>query len=68
MTQNEFNLNQELEKQRLLMVDLPSLIQKILHLSMIPLPLNNLVVNKTVEEIKKITNAECENALSYLKN
>lgn len=63
-----FQKEQELERQKLIMVELPNLIQRILHLSMIPLPANKEIVKININEIKKITNAECNSALEYLKN
>lgn len=57
----------ELEAQKLMMVELPNLIQRILHLSMIPYPASKEFVKMSIEEIKKITNAECKSALSYFK-
>lgn len=68
MKYNDFQKQQECERQKLIMVDLPILLQKILHLSMIPLPINREILNLNITEIKKITNAECNNALSYLEN
>lgn len=63
-----FQKEQELERQKLIMVELPNLIQRILHLSMIPFPANKEIVKRNINEIKKITNAECNSALEYLKN
>ena len=57
----------EIEKEKLLYVELPNLIQRIIHLSMIPLPASKEIVELYIEDIKKITNTECESALSYLK-
>lgn len=67
-TIDDFSKKNNLELQKLLMVELPNLINRILHLSMIPLPASETIVNAYIEDIKKITNAECESALSYLKN
>lgn len=67
MEENNFQQKQELERQKLIMVELPSLIQRILHLSMIPFPISEEVVRFNISEIKKITNAECEATLSYLE-
>lgn len=58
----------ELEREKLLYVELPNLIQRIIHLSIIPLPASKEAVELEINEIKKITNAECESALSYLSN
>lgn len=54
------------EQERLLMVELPNLIHRILHLDM-QLPISKDIVINNIGQIKKITNAECESALSYLK-
>lgn len=59
---------EEIERQRLIMVELPNLIHRIIHLSMLPLPINSIMVEKDIEQIKKITNTECESALNYLNN
>ena len=53
------------EQERLLMVELPNLIHRILHLNM-QLPISKDILICNIEQIKKITNAECESALSYL--
>nr|DAV87186.1 MAG TPA: hypothetical protein [Caudoviricetes sp.] len=67
MEKNNFQQKQELERQKLIMVELPNLIQRILHLSMIPCPISEEIVKLNISEIKKITNAECEATLSYLE-
>lgn len=67
MSYNEFQQEQEFERQKLLLVELPNVLQRILHLSMIPLPNNKEAIKKSVEDIKKITNTECESALSYFE-
>ena len=54
------------EQERLLMVELPNLIHRILHLDM-QLPISQDILTNNIEQIKKITNAECKSALSYLK-
>lgn len=67
MTHNDFQKEQEYERQKLMLVELPNVIQRILRLSMIPYPTNKDLVKLSIDEIKKITNVECENALSYFK-
>ena len=46
---------------------LPLLIRQIILDSTLPLPTIRAFVENEIEEIKKITNAECESALEYLK-
>ncbi len=46
---------------------LPLLIRQIILDSTLPLPTIRSFVENEIEEIKKITNAECESALEYLK-
>lgn len=55
------------EQEKLLMVELPNLIHRILHLNM-QIPISKDILMCDIEQIKKITNAECKSALSYLKN
>jgi len=55
----------EAERQKLVAVELPNLIHRILHLTMIPYPLDKRFTELEIEEIKKITNAECKSALEY---
>lgn len=68
MKENEFINEKELERQQLLLVELPSVIQRILNLSMIPLPKSKRIVELSIEQVKKITNAECESALAKFKD
>ena len=56
----------DLERQRLLYVELPTILHKILCLSKIPLPANKDLVENDIDQIKKITNAECESALASI--
>lgn len=58
----------EIERERDLYFELPLLINKIILNSTLPLPLNKEDVLREIEEIKKITNAECESTLAYLKD
>lgn len=56
-----------IERETLLYVELPSLVNRILHLSLLPLPTNKEQLEKEVEEVKKITNTECKSVLSYFE-
>ena len=56
-----------IERETLLYVELPSLVNRILHLSLLPLPTNKELLEKEVEEVKKITNTECKSVLSYFE-
>ena len=67
MTYSGFQNVQELERQRLITVELPNLINRILHISMIPYPIEKEDVEMSIKDIIKITNAECKLALEYLK-
>lgn len=67
MERDNFQQKQELERQKLIMVELPNLIQRILHLAMIPLPSEKETIKMVVRDIKKITNTECETALGYFE-
>lgn len=58
----------EHERQRLLYVELPCLLHRILRISKLPLPTNKEIVNVNVKQIKKITNAECKSALENFKS
>ena len=58
----------KIERERDLYFELPLLINKIIINSTLPLPSNKEHVLREVEEIKKITNAECESTLAYLKD
>jgi len=55
------------EREKLLYVELPNLVNKILHLVLIPLPTNKELLEKEIEEVKKITNTECNSVLSYFE-
>ena len=67
MNEEEFDQNQEFERCRLTNIELPNLIHRILHLAMLGFSGNEEFVKITINEIKKITNIECESILSYLK-
>lgn len=58
----------ELKRERDLYFELPLLINRIILNTTLPLPLNKEKVLREIEEIKKITNAECESTLAYLKD
>lgn len=58
----------EQERQKLIYVELPCLLHRILSISKLPNISNNSILNYSVDSIKKITNAECESALAILKN
>lgn len=55
------------EQFELLNKDLPDLLHRILIIRLIPGVYAKELLQKDIEKIKKITNAECDNALSYLK-
>lgn len=58
----------ELERQKLILVELPNLIHRILHLSMLPYSYDKKYIALEIEEIKKVTNAECKSALEYFED
>lgn len=68
MEENKFKEEQELKRVRLLYYELPNLLHEILHISLMPTIINRDILNKEIEEIKKITNTECQSALSYFEN
>lgn len=57
----------ELEREENLYKKLPLLIREIILDAILPLPTCKGLVEREIEEIKKITNAECESALEMLK-
>ena len=57
----------ELEREENLYKKLPLLIREIILDATLPLPTCKGFVEKEIEEIKKITNAECESALELLR-
>lgn len=67
MEENKFKQKQELKRMELLYYQLPNLLHKILHISLMPTIINREILNKEIEEIKKITNTECKSALSYFE-
>lgn len=58
----------ENEREKLLYVELPSIIHKIFKMSMLSFPKSKRKVEITMNEIKKITNAECQSALECFKD
>ena len=58
----------EIKRERDLYFELPLLINKIILNSTLPLPLYKENVLREIEEIKKVTNAECESTLAYLRD
>lgn len=63
----EFVEKQQKEQDELLYRELPNLIHKILTIRLMPEMLYEDLLEKDIEEIKKITNAECKSTLEYLK-
>lgn len=57
----------EFKREEDLYVKLPLLIRKLILEACIPLPTIKKAVELEINEIKKITNAECESTLEYLK-
>ncbi len=57
----------ELEREENLYKKLPLLIREIILNATLPLPTCKDLVEREIEEIKKITNAECETALEMFK-
>lgn len=53
----------EKERQKLIYVELPCLIHRILQISRLPQLEDNAILQYSIKSIKKITNAECEGAL-----
>ncbi len=62
-------MEEKLQKEQfeLLYKDLPNLIHKILTIRTMPGMCKKELLNRDIEQIKKITSTECENVLSYLK-
>lgn len=56
-----------MESEKILYVELPNIIHRILRMSMLPSSKNKRKTEIIVEEIKKIANAECESALAKFK-
>ena len=67
MIDKKLEERREIKREENLYKKLPLLIREIILDSTLPLPTIWTYVEKEIEEIKKITNAECESALEYLK-
>lgn len=63
----EFIEKQQNKQDELLYRELPNLIHKILTIRLMPEMFYEELLERDIEEIKKITNAECESTLEYLK-
>ena len=60
------NFKQENEKKELIHKELPSLLHRILSIRLMPEMYHEELLKRDIEEIKKITNAECESALGHV--
>lgn len=67
MIDKKLEESREIKREENLYKKLPLLIREIILDSVLPLPTIREYVEKEIEEIKKITNAECESALEMLK-
>ena len=67
MSYKKFEDIKELKREENLHKKLPLLIREIILDSALPLPTAKLIVENEIEQIKKITNAECESALEFLR-
>lgn len=67
MIDKKLEESREIKREENLYKKLPLLIREIILDSVLPLPTIRGYVEKEIEEIKKITNAECESALEMLK-
>lgn len=67
MIDKKLEERREIKREENLYKKLPLLIREIILDSTLPLPTIRRYVEKEIEEIKKITNAECESALEMLK-
>lgn len=56
------------ERIKLLYIELPNLVHRILKMSLLPLPKRKKRTEITIEEVKKVINAECESALIGFKH
>ena len=63
---NEFIKKQENELEELLHKELPSLLHRILSIRLMPKMYHEEILIKDIEQIKKITNTECESALGHV--
>lgn len=67
MIDKKIEERREIKREENLYKKLPLLIREIILDSTLPLPTIRTYVEKEIEEIKKITNAECESALELLE-
>ena len=67
MIDKKLEERREIKREENLYKKLPLLIREIILDSTLPLPTVREYVEKEIEEIKKITNAECESALEMFK-
>lgn len=67
MIDKKLEEKREMKREENLYKKLPLLIREIILDSTLPLPTIRTYVEKEIEEIKKITNAECESALVLLE-
>ena len=67
MIDKKLEERREIKREENLYKKLPLLIREIILDSTLPLPTVGEYVEKEIEEIKKITNAECESALEMFK-
>lgn len=63
---NEFIKKQDNEMEKLLYKELPNLLHRILSIRLMPTMYCEELLKKDIEEIKKVTNAECESTLVYI--
>lgn len=61
-------MNIQEEREKMLYVEFPNLLHKILKMTMLPSIKSKKVTEITIDEIKKITNAECQSALVKFKS
>lgn len=63
----ELKNEKELERVKLTYYELPILVHKILQIRLMPGMVDKELLEMDIQDIKKIINAECENALNYLE-
>ena len=63
---NNFEEKQENEKKELIHKELPSLLHRILSIRLMPEMYHEELLKRDIEEIRTITNAECESALGHI--
>ena len=67
MLDKKLEERREIKREENLYKKLPLLVREIILDSALPLPTSKVIIKKEIEEVKKITNAECESALEFLK-